>query len=85
MLYTVTLQTGLIPAWLSVRGILGAAIAILANIFVWIKYLQIETRLYNPKYSPCIAGICFCGMVAMEEVETIMQNVTNNTPRFAAP
>lgn len=46
MLYTVTLQSGLIPTWLSVWGIAGAAIAILASIFVWLKYVKIISPNY---------------------------------------
>ncbi len=46
MLYSVTLQSQLIPAWLSLWGIVGAAIAILASIFVWLKYVKINSPNY---------------------------------------
>jgi hypothetical protein len=46
MLYTVTFQSGLIPSWLSVWGILGATIAMLASIFVWLKYVKIISPTY---------------------------------------
>ncbi|NJK93841.1 MAG: DUF4386 domain-containing protein [Bacteroidales bacterium] len=69
MLYTVTLQSGLIPVWLSVWGIAGAAIAMLASILVWLKYVKIISPGYMLlNLPPCFAGICFCSVVNMERI-----------------
>lgn len=46
MLYIIMIQSGLIPTWLSVWGILGSVIALLASILVLIKYLQVLSPTY---------------------------------------
>lgn len=46
ILYTVMLQSDLIPAWLSAWGLLGSAMAILSSILVMVKYLEILKPAY---------------------------------------
>ena len=46
MLYIIMIQSGLIPIWLSVWGIFGSVIAILASILVMIKFVQIISPTY---------------------------------------
>ena len=46
MLYTILIQSGLIPVWISVWGILGSSIAIIASILVMLKYIEILTPTY---------------------------------------
>lgn len=46
ILYSIMIQSGLIPFWLSAWGLLGTAIALLASIFVWFKYVQILSITY---------------------------------------
>lgn len=46
MLYIIMLQTGLIPAWLSVWGLFGSSMAILASILVMVKNMEILKPAY---------------------------------------
>jgi len=46
MLYIIMLQSGLIPMWISIWGLLGSSIAIIASILVMMKYLEILTPIY---------------------------------------
>ena len=46
MLYIIMIQSGLIPTWLSVWGIIGSAIAILASFLVMIKHLEVLSPTY---------------------------------------
>lgn len=46
MLYTVLIQSGLIPVWLSVWGIVGSVIALLASILVGMKFIRIISPVY---------------------------------------
>lgn len=73
MLYTVTLQSGLIPTWLSVWGIAGAAIAILASISVWLKYVQILTPNYMLLNLPlALQEFVFAVWLIWEGFETVL-------------
>lgn len=73
MLYTVTLQSGLIPTWLSVWGIAGAAIAILASIFVWLKYVKIISPTYMLLNIPlALQEFVFAVWLIWEGFETIL-------------
>ena len=46
MLYIIMILSGLIPMWLSVWGLFGSSIAILASILVMIKYIKVLNRTY---------------------------------------
>lgn len=46
MLYIIMIQSGLIPIWLSLWGIAGSLMAILASILVMIKYIDVITPTY---------------------------------------
>jgi len=46
MLYIIMIQSELIPTWLSVWGILGSVIAILASVLILLKYIQILSPTY---------------------------------------
>lgn len=46
MLYTVLIQSELVPLWLSVWGILGSVLAILASILVMTKFVRIISPVY---------------------------------------
>jgi hypothetical protein len=73
MLYTVTLQSGLIPTWLSLWGIVGAAIAMLASIFVWLKYVKIISPTYMLLNIPlALQEFVFAVWLLWKGFETIM-------------
>jgi hypothetical protein len=46
MLYIIMIQSGLIPMWISIWGLFGSSIAILASFLVMIKYIEILTPTY---------------------------------------
>jgi len=46
MLYIIMIQSGLIPMWISVWGLLGSSIAIIASVLVMTKFLEILTPTY---------------------------------------
>ncbi len=46
LLYSLLLQSGLVPAWLAVWGLLGTVLAIVASALVWFRLLDVRTRTY---------------------------------------
>jgi len=46
MLYIIMIQSGLIPMWISIWGLLGSSIAIIASVLVMTKILEVLTPTY---------------------------------------
>jgi hypothetical protein len=46
MLYTIIIQSGLIPLWISIWGLLASSLAIITSILVLIKYVEVLTPTY---------------------------------------
>lgn len=72
MLNVLLIQSGLIPEWLSVWGILGSVLAILASILVMTKHVQIISRAYIILNIPiALQEIVFAGWLIFKGFEHV--------------